>query len=84
MNLAEELYKQSIKNSISIPKDMINFIQKEVENGLTSLTVYNNYYDFNKYKLAIDCKEQLIANGFKIYKGCSSNEYITISWDMED
>lgn len=79
MNLAEELYGQSIKNSI--PKDIMDLIKKEVKDGSTSLIIYNNYNSFPEYKLIKSNKENLIKNGFSIYEDLES---IMISWNMED
>ncbi|NFT08102.1 nucleotidyltransferase family protein [Clostridium botulinum] len=79
MNLAEELYGQSIKNSI--PKDIMDLIKKEVKDGSTSLIIYNNYNSFPEYKLIKSNKENLIKNGFSIYEDLES---IMISWEKED
>lgn len=79
MTFAEELYKESIKNSIS--KDIMDLIKKEVKEGGTSLIIYNNYDSFPEYKLIKSNKEQLISNGFKVYEDLES---IMISWKMED
>lgn len=79
MNLAKELYQQSVNNSI--PKDIIDLINKEVKQGSTSLIIYNNYHSFPEYKLIKSNKENLIKNGFSIYE---DSESIMISWEKEN